>query len=56
MASYRINKSEPELTFEEWEIEAASDIDAMRKVLQSEGYFLEIKNEETGMFEPLFLS
>jgi hypothetical protein len=55
MANYRINKTEPELTFDEWEIEAKNDIDAMRKVLESEGYFLERKNEETGEFEPLYL-
>lgn len=56
MAIYKITKTEPDISFDEWEIDAVSDIDAMRKVLESEGYLIERKNEETGMFEPLFLS
>lgn len=53
---YKVTKTEPDITFEEWEIDAVSDIDAMRKVLEQEGYMIERKNEATGMFEPLFLS
>jgi hypothetical protein len=56
MAIYRVTKTEPDITFETWEIDAVSDIDAMRKLLEQEGYILERKNEQSGMFEPLFLN
>jgi hypothetical protein len=56
MGIYRVTKTEPDVTFETWEIDAVSDVDAMRQLLEQEGYMLERKNEQSGVFEPLFLS